>query len=107
MINQFIKFGVPAWLMMFLGSCLTGCKSQSDNLMLLQTLQQGKAKGHVQLQSGGKIGGGANTVFWGGATDSNLSFYGEIDFEGASFPPIELSGKETPPPTPSSVPTGG
>ncbi len=89
-----LKWILPVLVLIGFNGCMGGCAATGANaqeqynadLAKLQVLQQGKANGHLVLQSGGKVGVGAENNFYLGLMDSNLSFTGQIDFSEAQFP---------------------
>lgn len=110
-MSQLIKTILPALIILNLGSCLGGCaannataaQQHNADLAKLQLLQQGKAKGHLVFQSGGKVGVGAENNFYLGLMDSNLSFTGEVDYGDAQFPAMpgaQPFGQPQPTPNP-------
>ena len=78
-----------------LGGCLpfaTGCKSQDSTMLALATLQEGKARGHISLTTGGAFSAGQQTEFFLGARNTHFAFDGDINFAEADFDLEELKG---------------
>ena len=67
---------------------ITSCKSAEQNQNTMEFLERGNFRGHLVVTTGGKIGGGMKTEFYGGTVDSAISAEGEADFSrppGSSF----------------------
>lgn len=88
------------------GACLmSGCRSTDQTAAVMQTLQQGKAEGHLVLTTPGAVSVGERTEFFIGAMGTSLSFDGEIDFSDAQFklPTSPNNGENTTEPQPETA----
>lgn len=63
----------------------SGCASVDRTGAVMQTLQQGKAKGHLVLTTPGAVSVGMQNEWFIGARGSTLAFDGDIDFSDAAF----------------------
>lgn len=84
-----------AALLLGMAGVSAGCKSPDQTHVLLTTLAEGKARGHLVVTTGGQASAGQTVEFFLGAKGSTASFDGDINFAEADFSSVKPQGEGT------------